>query len=228
MLAATDPELGTTNTENDTGMKKDVVERKCHKLASVHDFLEMLPGSQILRATQKKPHAQNKEITAVGYISDTYEIVKASWSLFQHDGAAVFKWSERSPLPPAMSAKDLPAGRTQIVNVRHIRRINRDPVQSDVDSAPGSISDTEDWLNWNGELDSPNDRQDDCATDVESDIEQLNHIGDLEYTEQWDVSTAPNVPRLIWPTQKSKRQGEKELGTVNAIETRRINELNIK
>jgi len=47
-------------------------------------------------------------MTAVGYILDTEEIVKASWSLFQHDGAATFKLSERSPLPPALSAKDLP------------------------------------------------------------------------------------------------------------------------
>jgi hypothetical protein len=30
-------------------------------------------------------------MTAVGYISDTEEIVKASWSNFHHDGAAAFK-----------------------------------------------------------------------------------------------------------------------------------------
>jgi hypothetical protein len=56
-------------------------------------------------------------MTDVGYISDTEEIVKASWSLFQHDGAAAFKLSEKSPLPPALFAKDLPGGRTQILNV---------------------------------------------------------------------------------------------------------------
>jgi len=86
-------------------------------------------------------------MTAVGYISDTEQIVKASWSLFQHDGAAAFKLSERSPLPTALSAKDLPGGRTQILNVRRIRRINHHPVESDDDSAPESISDTDDWLN---------------------------------------------------------------------------------
>ena len=47
-------------------------------------------------------------------------IRKASWSLFQHDGVAAFKLSVRSPLPPGVSAKDLPGGRTKIVNVRRV------------------------------------------------------------------------------------------------------------
>jgi len=56
----------------------------------------------IFHGAQKESHAQNMPMTAVGYISDTEEIDKASWSLFQHDGAAAFKLSERSPLPPAL------------------------------------------------------------------------------------------------------------------------------
>jgi hypothetical protein len=36
------------------------------------------------------------------------------------------------------------------------------------------------------------------------------------------VSTAPNVPRLVRPTRKWKRQAETVLVTVNAVETRRI------
>jgi len=115
--------------------------------------------------------AQNKQMTAVGFILDTEEIVKASWSLFPHDGATVFKLSERSPLPPALSAKDLPGGRTQILNVRRIRRINSHPVESDEDSAPESISDTDDWLDWNGDLDNLNDSEDHWVADDESDIE---------------------------------------------------------
>jgi len=35
------------------------------------------------------------------------------------------------------------------------------------------------------------------------------------------VSTAPNVPGLVWPTLKSKRQAEKVLVTVSAVETQR-------
>jgi len=50
------------------------------------------------------------EMTAIGYISVTEEIVKASWSNFQHDGAAAFTLSERSPLPPTLSAKYFPGG----------------------------------------------------------------------------------------------------------------------
>jgi len=194
ILAGTDPELDTTNTENDSEMKKEAEERKLHRMAKVHNFLEMWQGSQNLRATQKESRAQNKQITVVGYISDTEEIVKASWSLFQHDGAAAFKLSERSPLPPALSAKDLPGGITQILNVRRIRRINHHPVDGDDDRAPESISDTDDWLNWNGDLDNPNDSEEDSAADDESNIEHNNGIKDPECPEQQDVSAAPNVP----------------------------------
>jgi len=194
IFAGIDPELHTTNTQNDSKMKKEAEERKLHRMAKVHDFLEMWQGSQNPRATQKESRAQNKQMTAVGYISDSEEIVKASWSLFQHDGAAAFKLSERSPLPPALSAKDLPGGRTQILNVRRIRRINRHPVESDDDSTPESISDTDDWLNWNRDLDNRNDSEEDCAVDDESDIEHNNGIEDPEYPEQQDVSAAPNVP----------------------------------
>jgi hypothetical protein len=221
ILAGTDPELDNANTENDLAMKKEAEERKVHRMAKVHDFLEMWQGSQNLHATQKESRAQNKQMTAVGYISDTKEIVKASWALFQHDGAAAFILSERSPLPSPLSAKNLPGGRTQILNVRRIRRINRHPVESDEDSAPESISDTDDWHNWNGDLDNPNDSEDNCAADVESDMEQDNTIEDPESPEQRDVSAAPNVPGLIRPTRKSKRHAETVLVTVNTIEIRR-------
>jgi hypothetical protein len=59
-------------------------------------------------------------MASIGYILDTEEILKASWSFFQHDGAAAFTLSERSPLAPGLSAKDVPGGRTQILNVRQI------------------------------------------------------------------------------------------------------------
>jgi hypothetical protein len=133
-------------------------------------------------------------MTAVGYISDTAVIVKASWSLFHHDGVAAFTLLERSPLPPAFSAKDLPAGRTQISSVHQIQGINGHPVESDEDSSPVSISDTEDWLNRNLDLDNPNASEDDCVADVESDIEQLNCMRITQCPEQQNFSTAPNVP----------------------------------
>jgi hypothetical protein len=170
ILAVTDPELDTTNTKNDREMKKEAEKRKSHRMAKVHNFLEMWQGSQNLPAMQKEPRARNKEMTAVGYIRDKEEIFKASWSLFQHDGAAAFKLWERSPLPPALSAKDLPGGKTHIFYVRHFRRINCYPVESDEDRPPESISDIDDWVFWNGDLDNPNDSEEDCAADDDSDI----------------------------------------------------------
>jgi len=79
ILAGTDPEFDTTNTEIDSEVKKEAEERKLHRMTKVHEFLEMWQGSQTLRSTQKESHAQNRQMTAVGYISDTEEIVKASW-----------------------------------------------------------------------------------------------------------------------------------------------------
>jgi len=124
-------------------------------------------------------------------------------------------------LPPALFTKDLPGGRTQILNVHRIGGIHSHPVESNEDGAPESISDTESWLNWNGNLDNPYDSDGDCAADDESDIEHNNGIEDLEYPEQQDVSAMPEVPGLVQPLWKLKRQAEKVLGMVNAVETRR-------
>ena len=87
-------------------------------------------------------------------------------------------------MPPPLSAKDLSGGRTQIVNVWQIPKINRHPVESDEDSAPDSILDTEYCLNWNGDLDDTNDSEDDRAADVESDIEQDESIEVPEHPAQ--------------------------------------------
>jgi hypothetical protein len=108
--------------------------------------------------------------------------------------------SERTLLPPTLSVKNLPGGQTEILNVRQMQRINRHPVESDEDSAPESISDTEDWLDWNGDVDNPNDSEDDYVADVDPDIAQDNIIEDRECPEQQDVSATPTVPRLITPT----------------------------
>ena len=45
------------------------------------------------------------------------------------------------------------------------------PVESDEDSTPESIPHTEGWLNCTGDLENPNDSEDDCGAEVESDIE---------------------------------------------------------
>jgi hypothetical protein len=79
ILAGTDLETYTKNTENNSKMKKEAEERKFPRMAKVDKFLEMWQGSQNLHATQKESGIQNKQMTAVGYISDTEEIIKASW-----------------------------------------------------------------------------------------------------------------------------------------------------
>jgi len=80
-------------------MKKEADERKLHRMAKVHDFLEKWQGSQNLNVTQKECLTKNEQLMGIGYISDLEEIVKASWSRLHHDGVAAFKLSERSPLP---------------------------------------------------------------------------------------------------------------------------------
>jgi len=222
ILAGDDPVLDRSESDNDLELKREAEEKKLHRMAKVHDFLEMWQGSQNLRTTQKESRTQNKQMTTVGYISDTVESVKASWSIFQHDGAAAFKLSERSLLPPALSAKQLAGGRTQILNVRRTRRIDRHPAKSEDHSAPESVSDTENWLNWNGDLDNPNESEDDCDADNESDVELQNCFEDPECPEQRDVCATPNMPGLIRPIGRSKKRTEKGLVTVNATETRRI------
>jgi hypothetical protein len=222
ILAGTDPELDITYTENDLEMKKEAEERKLHKMAKVHDFLEMWQGSQNLGPTQKVSQAQNKQMSAVRCISDTEEIVKASWSLFQHDGVAAFKLSEKSPVSAAWSAMVLPGGRTDIINVRRIiRRINCHAVQSDEDCAPQSISDTVDCDKWNCYLENAGKSIEDCTADDESDIDHKNIKEDPGCPEQQDVSAAPNVPGLVLLKRKSKSEAEKVSVMVNPVEMRR-------
>jgi len=58
-------------------MNTEAEERTLHRMAKFHNLLEMWQGSQNLLATQNQSRAQNRQITAVGYMSDTEEIVNA-------------------------------------------------------------------------------------------------------------------------------------------------------
>jgi len=64
------------------------------------------------------------------------------------------------------------------LNVRPNKPIDRHPTESDEASAPESISETEYWLDWSGDLHNPNDSEDDWKTDNESNIELDNGIED--------------------------------------------------
>jgi len=63
LLAGNDSVLNPTSTNNDMEMKREVDHKKLHRMAKVHDFLEMWQGSQNLQTTQKESRAQNKQMT---------------------------------------------------------------------------------------------------------------------------------------------------------------------
>lgn len=125
------------------------------------------------------------------------EIVNKSWSLFQRDGAAVFQLSLRSPFPPGMSAQDLTGGRSQVLNVPNINRIDHRPAKYDKDIVPDCIADTNNWYDWNGDLGNPNDREVNLEADNESDKEQENGIGNSDSPALINVSAIPDVARLM-------------------------------
>jgi hypothetical protein len=75
-------------------------------------------------------------------------------------------------------------------------------------------------LNWNGDLDNPNQSEDECDAEDQSDIDHANGIRATESQECWVVSATPNVARLIWPIQRSIKEAEKWLMTISAMETR--------
>jgi len=143
LLAGDDRVLHPDSTYNDKEVKKEAEDKRLHRMAKVRDFWEIWKGSQTLLATPKKSRALHNHLNAVGYISDTEEIVKASRSNFHRDCLAAFKLSEKSLVPPALSAKDLPGGRTQRLNMHRIKQIGCHPAESNEDSLPKSISDTE-------------------------------------------------------------------------------------
>jgi len=172
-------------------------------MAIVHDFLDMWQGSQTLHATHRESHAPNKQMTAVGYISDPEVIINASCTHCHHDGAAAaFKSSERSPQQLASSAKDRFGRRTQTLNVHRIKKIDPHLRESDEDSAPKSISNTENRLICNCHLATPNLQEHSWVADIESDLEQDNVLADRETSAQGDVSKVPNVPGLIWTSRR--------------------------
>jgi len=57
ILERADPEWNTMSTETNSEMKQEMEERTLHRMAKVHDFLEMWQGSQNLSAIQKESRA---------------------------------------------------------------------------------------------------------------------------------------------------------------------------
>jgi len=109
----------------------------------------------------------------------------------------------------------------QVLTVHWIEQIDRHAAECDEYSSPESISDTKNWLTWNGDLDNLNDSKDDREADHKSDIDLDYGSDDSETPEHRNVSAAQNVPRMIRPIGQSKKKVEKALITVDIMEARR-------
>jgi len=72
ILAVDYTALDTTDTENDLILKTEVEERNFHRMAKVHNFLEMWQGSQNLHATLNESRPNNQHVTAVGWTHFRY------------------------------------------------------------------------------------------------------------------------------------------------------------
>jgi len=172
-------------------------------MAKVHNILEMWQGSQHLRAMQRESHAHNKQRTAIGFILDTEEIVNASWTNYQHNGAAAFQLSGKSLQPPALSAKDLLGVQSEIFNLRRIKKIDQHPVGSDEDRAPESISNDENWLHWNVDMGNPNESEHDSKADDKSDLQPVLSP-DAETHPKLIPKAKPVEPIIIYPCLKHR------------------------
>jgi hypothetical protein len=134
---------------------------------------------------------------------------------------AEFELLEKLPVPRVLAAKNLPGGRTQILNVHRITQIECHHIESDDDSSPEHISDTKNWLNWKLDLDNRNEAEDDWEEDNESKMELANSSDDSKTTEWWNVGTAPKVPKFILPIWRTKQNDETASMMVNIMDTRR-------
>jgi len=90
-------------------------------------------------------------------------------------------------------------------------------VESDQDSAPESIPDTETRLGWNGTFKNPNDSEDYCMADDTSNIELASGIENREVREQQNVSAATTDLEFIWPPWRSTKTAHQMMMTVNTI-----------
>jgi len=124
-------------------------------------------------------------------------------------------------MPPSLCGKNLLAGWTEVLNIHQFTRIDYHQVENELDIITESISDNKIWLDWNPNLDNPIDGNDNWEGDNGFELELDNCIEDPETPVQRNMSTAPKVPRLIGPTQRSMKKGKQLLMMVNTMERRR-------
>jgi hypothetical protein len=95
--------------------------------------------------------------------------------------------TEKSPLPPISSQIDLPGGKAIMWNIHCIRKISWHPSKSLYNSAADSNSETEDWLNWTGDIDDSNN--DDTNG-------QANNKDEMDLSDNYDTNDEPEVKLL--------------------------------
>jgi hypothetical protein len=79
-------------------------------------------------------------------------------------------------------------------------------------------------LNWNFDFDNPNESEDEWQAENGLHIVLDNVTEDAECSQQRHMRVGPTVPGLIQPTQMSKRNADKWVMGVYAIQIRRIRE----
>jgi hypothetical protein len=76
-------------------------------------------------------------------------------------------------------------------------------------------------LNWNGDLDYPNESEDEWVENDDSDVEVDDDIKAGESPWYRVVSAVRTVPDLIRRTLRSMKHNDEKLMTVSTMETRR-------
>jgi hypothetical protein len=188
--------------EIDTALKQEKEDQKLHRMAKVHDFLEVWVASRKLRDGQKESRRQNPQMTAAGYISDTEEQEGADWSDFEDDGESALHAS-KSTTPTVLSADKLLDGEPKVLRVAQIRRIDRRAFESDTE---GPETDAEDCLNW----DEEEETLDDCVAELQDDDtanpdEEMQSAMATEPHQELLALAAPAIPGFVRPQRASKR-----------------------
>jgi hypothetical protein len=101
-------------------MMREVEERTFPRITKVVNFWEMRQSKPHQSATKKESPVHNMRMTFRVYILDLEEIFRAFWEHFPHQGAAGYKLSDTTPLPPAFSSKVIPGGQMQVLNMQQI------------------------------------------------------------------------------------------------------------
>jgi hypothetical protein len=130
---------------------------------------------------------------------------------------AIFNLSVRSLLPPDISAKDLSAIWTQVLNAHLTKIIHCHPAQSDENSVPETCSETKNLHNSSCDFDHRNELNDVQGAEHEIDIGLHSGSRYPERSERLYDSVTPNDTRVILTIWRSTKMAELRLIIVSAM-----------